>query len=85
MATGNYNCGSKHFTIDHWSIRIKKKYSLMADWLTYYLLYRHANLPREQQQEEMRIITFCFIFGVLFVMSLILKGDITIEYSDDAL
>ena len=55
----------------------------MADWLTYYLLYRHANIPREQQQEELRVILFCVVFGLFFIISLIIKGDITIEYSDN--
>ena len=55
----------------------------MADWLTYYLLYRHANIPREQQQEELRVILFCVVFGLFFIISLIIKGDIAIEYSDN--
>ena len=55
----------------------------MADWLTYYLLYRHANLPRDQQREELRVILFCVVFGLFFIISLIIKGDIAIEYSDN--
>ena len=54
--------------------------------LTHILVYRHANLPRRQQQEELQSILLCALFCLCLIASIlipaILRGEIIIEQND---